>query len=193
MQDPDGVVPTPEEEDDPLREALRRARRAQAERTDVIVDMRDAEIARLDVLHMELSEAMSSISADIDQFDIAMSRGVRPRLWIDMLSFVSMGRDRKTYRFAKDRREGRQIILESTDVETIKGRILDYIAHRIIEREKALDSARDFEQMEPVKDEEDKVVVERRSGIGSLIASFTLGAAVGIAVLLAYGFLRLPI
>ena len=191
MQNTDEAVPPPEN-DDPLREALRRARRAQAERTDVIVDMRDAEIARLDVLRAEMTDALANLPADNDQFDIALSRGNRPRLWIDVLAFISMGRDRKTYRFVKDTREGRQVILESTDVDVIKERVLDYIAHRIIEREKALDAAAVFETAGTVEEETKQVIVERRSGFASITASFILGAAVGIAVLLADGFLSLP-
>jgi len=191
MQNSDEAVPPPENED-PLREALRRARRAQAERTDVIVDMRDAEIARLDVLRAELSESLAGLPADNDQFDIALSRGNRPRLWIDVLAFVAMGRDRKTYRFLKDTRDGRKVILESTDPDVVKERIMDYVAHRMIEREKALDAATDFDLTHGEGEAARPVIVERRSGFGSLVASFILGAAMGVAVLLAYGFLRLP-
>lgn len=196
MQNSDNVDPNEVDcapgKDDPLRDALRRARRAQAERTDVVVDMRDTEIARLEVLLLELEDVVSSMPADNDQFDIALSRGNRPRLWIDMLAFVSMARDRKTYRLAKDTREGRQTMLESTDVDVIKDRVLDYIAHRVIEREKALESGLDFERRGEGPEVVNTVIVERRSAFGSLLASFILGLAAGIAILFAYGFLSLP-
>lgn len=183
--------------DSRLKEAIHRAREAQAERTDVQSDMRGAEIARLEVLFGNLGDSLTVVPADNDMFEIVLSKGSRPRLWIDMLAFVVMGRDRRTYRFMRDTREGRQVLFESTDPETVSSRIHDYAAHRIIEREKALEAAGDFAVAAQDTESEDSadtalVVAEGRGRFGSAIASFILGVVAGIVLLLAYGYVQIP-
>jgi hypothetical protein len=61
-----------------LREALREARLEAAERTGVVVDLRDAEIARLELLHDELDPVFAEIPAHIELFDRGISRGGYP-------------------------------------------------------------------------------------------------------------------
>lgn len=197
MEHNDDTMPVPVP-DSRLKEAMHRAREEQAERTDVLVDMRDAEIARLEVLHGGLGDSLKVIPADNDMFEIVLSRGNKPRLWIDMLAFVVMGRDRRTYRFMRDTRDGRQVLFESTDPDTVSTRIHDYAAHRIIEREKALDAAGDYAvlpieaEMDADADSESQHAAARRSGFGSVLASFILGMVAGVAVLLAYGYVQIP-
>ncbi len=197
MEHNDDTMPAPVP-DRRLRDAIHRAREDQAERTDVLVDMRDAEIARLEVLHGNLGDSLKVLPADNDLFEIVLSRGNKPRLWIDMLAFVVMGRDRRTYRFMRDTRDGRQVLFESTDPDTVSTRVHDYAAHRIIEREKALDAAGDFAIL-PIEAEMDadagsgsSQATERRGGFGSVLASFILGMVAGVAVLLAYGYVQIP-
>lgn len=198
MEHSDDTMPTPVP-DGRLKDAIHRAREEQAERTDVLVDLRDAEIARLEVLHGNLGDSLAVVPADNDMFDIVLSRGNKPRLWIDMLAFVVMGRDRRTYRFMRDTRDGRQVLFESTDPDAVSTRIHDYAAHRIIEREKALDAAGDFAILpaEAGDDAEDnagsaRAVTDRGRGFGSVLASFILGMIAGVAVLLAYGYIQIP-
>ena len=83
-----------------LREALRQARIESAERTGVVVDLRDAEMARLELLNDELDGLFAEIPDSVDLFDRGISRGDPPRLWIDVVAHVDMGRDKRTYRFA---------------------------------------------------------------------------------------------
>src|SRR5262249_14461028 len=101
---------TPAGKSSQLREALRQARLESAERAGVIVDLRDAEIARLEILNEALDPLFAEIPADIEMFDRGLSRGEPPRLWIDMIAHVDMGRDKRTYRFMQDSRYGRQIL-----------------------------------------------------------------------------------
>ena len=61
-----------------------------------------------------------------------------PRLFIDVIGFVEMSRDRRGYRFLQDTRHGRIVIAETDKVETMVEAITAYMAHRLIEREKAL-------------------------------------------------------
>jgi hypothetical protein len=56
-----------------------------------------------------------------------------------MLSFVAMAEDKRTYRFMKDTRRGRELIFESEDMGQVADQITEYLAHRVIERDRALD------------------------------------------------------
>ncbi|WP_428988513.1 hypothetical protein [Methylocapsa aurea] len=121
-----------------LTGAMRRARLANAERSGVLADLRDAETARLEILRDHLEPVLAQAPEDCALFDIGVSHGDRPRLFIDHVGFVEMGRDRRTYRFLQDTRHGRVTIGESDNVATVVEAITEYIAHRLIEREKAL-------------------------------------------------------
>jgi hypothetical protein len=122
----------------PLREAIREARIEAAERTGVVVDLRDAEIARLELVNDELDQVFSEIPSGVDLFDRGISRGDRPRLWIDAVARVEMGRDKRTYRFVQDSRHGRRVLTESSASRDIVAAVTRYIAHRLIEHERAL-------------------------------------------------------
>jgi hypothetical protein len=121
-----------------LTSALRRARLANAERSDVLADLHDAELARLEILRDHLAPVLAQLPKDCDLFDVGVSHGDRPRLFIDCLGFVEMARDRRVYRFLQDTRHGRVTIGESENVATLVEAVTEYIAHRLIERERAL-------------------------------------------------------
>lgn len=120
-----------------LREALRQARIEAADRTGVVVDLRDAEVARLEILNEALDPLFEQIPGDIDLFDRGISQGETPRLWIDVVAHVVMGRDKRQYRFVQDTRNGRIVLAESHDVAAITQAVTDYIARRMVERERA--------------------------------------------------------
>jgi hypothetical protein len=121
-----------------LRQAVRQARVDQAERTGVVVDMRDAETARLELLHDELDPVFAEIPSDIELFDRGISRGDTPRLWIDAIAHVGMGRDKRIYRFVQDTRYGRTVLVESANVPDLVEAVTKYLAQRLVERERAL-------------------------------------------------------
>lgn len=123
-----------------LQRAMRRARLDEAERTDVIAELRGAEIARLEMLQDALAPLLAEVPQNIDLFDVAIMPDAHPRLFIDMISFVEMANDRRCYRFVQDARHGRTILAESERIEAIIDAITDYMAHRLLEREKALAS-----------------------------------------------------
>lgn len=185
-----------------LKEAIRKARMAQAERTDAMIDLRAAEITRLELLLEEVEALLTPMEGDaarfdLAQFDLALTQGQTPRLWIDMLAFVAMGRDRKTYRFVRDTRSGRQLLAESGDAKDVARAVLDYVAHQIIEREKALADlpATELEPRPgfpavadaPHASEAPLAPARRRSG-WAVACAFLLGAAAGAAGLLAYAY-----
>jgi hypothetical protein len=122
-----------------LKETIRKVRTAEAERSDVVVELRDAERARLELLADELRGVFAEVPADDEQFIFTVAAGTPPRLWIDMTAFVVMGRDRRTYRFLKDTRIGRTIVLETAKLDDMADTITHYVAERIIERERAME------------------------------------------------------
>jgi hypothetical protein len=128
----------PEQAPPRLKEALRKARVEQAERSTVVVDLHDAEVARLELLNEALDPLFDEIPSEVDLFDRGLSRGETPRLWIDSVAHVDMGRDKRVYRFLQDTRYGRKVLAETAQVDHMVDAITKYVAQRIIERERAL-------------------------------------------------------
>src|SRR5882724_2706811 len=149
-----------------LRDALRQARIEAADRTGVVVDLRDAEVARLEILNEALDPLFAQIPEQVDLFDRGISQGDTPRLWIDVVAHVVMGRDKRIYRFV------RIVIAESHEVSAIVDAVTDYVARRMVEREHALLAT-------PAK----PLVIEKPRRHGFWI--FALGFVVGAVALFA--------
>jgi len=125
-----------------LADAVRGAQIAAADRGDVVVDMKEADLARIEILAHDLKPVFDDVPADDLQWDFAISKGQQPRLWIDPTSHVMMGRDRRTYRFVRDTRLGRIVLAESPDVQPISDAVTNYIAERIVERQRLMEGER---------------------------------------------------
>jgi len=121
-----------------LKEAIHQARIETAERSAVVVDLRDAEIARLELLNEALDPIFAELPSDVDLFDRGISQGEVPRLWIDAVAHVFMGRDKRQYRFVQDGRFGRKILAESFEIDEMVRAITHYIASRLVDRDHAL-------------------------------------------------------
>ena len=199
-----------------LRDALRQVRTAETERADVVVELRDAERARLEMLADELRSVFNEVPADDEQFIFTVAPGTPPRLWIDMTSFVVMGRDRRVYRFLKDTRLGRTVILETPKIEDMADTVTHYVAERIIERERAMEgdwlvkrvqrddassrladeTRRDDARRSEARDALSAAAVIRESRrradpryVGWAVAAFLGGLLIGIVALLAYAWI----
>lgn len=122
-----------------LAESMERMRVAQADKDDVVVDMRHATKTRLEMLAEDLLPVFNDVPEGNDQFEFALTQGDTPRLWIDMTTFVRMGRDQQEYQFVKDTHAGRVILGSTKDRKKIGGRITDYISERILERERLVE------------------------------------------------------
>ena len=122
----------------PLQEAMHQARVEAAERTSVVVDLRDAEVARLELLNEALDPLFAEIPPEVDLFDRGISAGETPRLWIDPVAHIAMGRDKRSYRFLQDSRIGRHVLAESHEIPDIAKAVTSYIARRLVERQQAL-------------------------------------------------------
>jgi hypothetical protein len=130
---------TPIDESRKLSDAIRDVKNAFADRDDVVVDMREAHRMRLDLLAAELAPVFADVPADMDNFDFAVSSGLQPRLWIDSVSHVAMGRDRRTYRFLRDTRIGRVVLAESTEMKPVADQVTRYVAERVVERQRMME------------------------------------------------------
>jgi hypothetical protein len=152
-----------------LRDALHKARIEAADRTGVVVDLRDAEVARLEILNEALDPLFAQVPEQIDMFDRGISQGETPRLWIDVVAHVVMGRDKRIYRFVQDTRYGRIVLAEAHEVSAIVDAVTDYVARRMVEREHALVAS-------PIPPEPAPVEKRRRSGFWTFALGFILGA-----------------
>jgi hypothetical protein len=90
-----------------------------------------------------------------------------------------MGRDKRMYRFVQDTRFGRIVLAESHDTTAIVEAVTDYVARRMIERERAMVVLP--EPQAPATEP------QRRSRVWPFVFGFVLGAAAlfGLAVLAA--------
>ena len=170
-----------------LKEALRKARIDHAERTAVVVDLHDAEVARLELLNEALDKLFEEIPAQVDLFDRGISRGETPRLWVDAVAHVAMGRDKRIYRFLQDSRYGRKVLAESVNIPEMVDAVTKYVAQRLIERERAL-----ADSTLPARDLEQEARFERRRRRNRAIKAFLFGLIVGLAALITAAMLSAP-
>ena len=165
-------------EPEPLKEAVRKTRIELAEHAGVVVDLRDAELARLELLNEALDPLFAEIPPGVDLFDRGISHGDTARLWVDAIAHVAMARDKRRYRFVQDTRIGRKVLAESTDIAAIVQAVTHYVAARIVERERALAS-----DVAPL-DAAVPAAPPRRRG-GRPVLMFLLGLIAGAGLLVA--------
>lgn len=174
-----------------LQRTIREVRIAQSERSDVVVELREAERTRLDLLAEALQPVASDLPEGHDEFALAVLPGDPPRYWVDATAFVVMGRDKRTYRFLRDSRLGRTVIGESSDVDTIARLVTHYVAERVVEKERAL--AADWSERRPEGSAPQPEARRARSRSGAFwaVTGFLLGAVAGAFLLLAYAWIRI--
>lgn len=176
-----------------LSEAVRGAQLASADRNDVLTDTKEADLARIEVLAQDLQEVFDEVPVDDPQWQFAVSKGQQPRLWIDVTSHVTMARDRRTYRFVRDTRNGRILVAESTEVRPVADAVTRYIAERIVERRQMMEGSR-VGLIEPKPVKETRQIeqsmqpavtipaIKQLSRLSSFITAaywFLIGAAIG--------------
>lgn len=133
------------------------------------------EAARLQALADELAPVFADVPEGAELFVCQVVPGDPPRLWIDVLAYVSIGDDGRTYSFVRNGRSGREILAESAEISEISAHVVSYIAHRVIDRERA--------GADPLGDRA-MVLNERYSGAAMGFA-WVCGFAVGALVLFA--------
>jgi len=169
-----------------LKDAVREARIEAAERTGVVVDLRDAELARLELLNEALDPLFKDVPEGVELFDRGVSRGDAPRLWIDVIAHVEMGRDKRQYRFVQDTRYGRAVLAESYELPEMVQAVTRYVARRLVERERALtdDAANGNAVARKI------LRMERGRQRWRAFRTFVFGLIVGVAALFALALLN---
>lgn len=169
-----------------LKDALREARIEAAERSAVVVDLRDAELARLELLNEALDPVFQDVPPEVDLFDRGLTHGEVPRLWVDVVAHVEMGRDKRQYRFVQETRYGRAVLAESYELPDIVQAVTRYVARRLVERDRALsdDSERPLAL--------GLMRAHRKRRRGRIVGAFMLGLLIGAAALFAAAMLSAP-
>ncbi|GGB34709.1 hypothetical protein GCM10011316_03500 [Roseibium aquae] len=177
-----------------LRDAIRKVQLGEVERSDVVVELQDTERARLEMLADELKDVFKEIPEDDDQFTLQIVTGSTPRFWVDVTSHISIGGDRQTYRFLKDTRLGRVIILETPSLDDMADCVTEYIAERILEREKAMEGDWFNNRLRQVATENGRQYRAEQSGSTwpAVLAGFLIGAAAGMVGLIAFAWFANP-
>jgi hypothetical protein len=178
----------PPEPQNALKDAVREARIESAARAAVVVDLRDADVARLELLNDALDPLFKDIPKEVELFDRGVSKGDVPRLWVDVIAHVEMGRDKRQYRFVQDTRYGRAVMAESYEVPEMVQAVTRYVARRMVERERALADDTPFGQATSLK----MVEHEQRRGRLRAIRTFCYGVIVAVVVLVAIALLSTP-
>lgn len=177
-----------------LSDMIREVRIASADKADVVVDMKEADRARLELLALDLKSIIDEVPADSDLFDFAISSGLQPRFWIDAVSHVQMGRDRRTYRFVRDTRLGRVVMAESVDMRPVADQVTRYIAERMIERQRLMEGEPETMKSSPNLNQAKiaaaaSPLADQTSQSGGIIAGLVwvlLGAVIGGGLLLLF-------
>lgn len=125
---------TPER--DGLADALREARQAEAAHFEATLELRDSKSLRLQLLKDDLLPQLEASPAARELFDLALIPGEPPKLWIDLISYVVMEPDHRSYRFLQHRQDHREILFESHDRELMAAAIRRHMAHLVVARER---------------------------------------------------------
>ncbi|UUP16390.1 hypothetical protein [Nitratireductor thuwali] len=172
-----------------LSSVIRDMKNAAADREDVVVEMREASHTRLELLAQELQPVFADVPKDDPRFDLVISNGEQPRLWIDAVAHVVMGRDRRTYRFLCDTRLGRQVLAESADMKPVADQITRYIAERMVERQRRIEGDIEVLPRGQADEEQKPDNAARRSGWKGFFQGLllvVLGGAVGAGTVFAF-------
>ena len=117
-----------------------------------------------------------------------------------------MANDRRTYRFVKDSRVGRVVLAESSDMQSMAGSVAEYVAEKVLERERTFEGEWISLKNETVFDSDnDEEVPEKfeiqqpdtmpqypNRGFGQLLMAVVLGSGITIAALVAAAFFFVP-
>jgi hypothetical protein len=172
-----------------LREAIRKARMEEAGRLDQTADCRDSEMARLELLKIELESVFADLPANDDRFSLALVPSKPARLWIDLFTYAAIDEGTGAYLFVRNSESGRRTLFSSTNVGEMADRITSHLAHEIVRRER-----QEAALLEPVQREDRPAEgdVPVGGGAGVVVAAFVIGLLTGAAGLFAAVCLAVP-
>jgi hypothetical protein len=170
-----------------LSEAIRKARLEEAEHLDRTADLRDSEIARLELLKADLETVFAELPPHDDRFNLALVPSRPARLWIDLFTYAAIDEASGAYLFVRNSEEGRRTLYSSTNVADMADRITRYVAREIVRRERLEAALTEAPRIEPL-------TAPRPSGINLsvVVAAFAIGLLAGAAGLFATVWLTAP-
>jgi hypothetical protein len=121
-----------------LAMAMSRARAEFGDREGVKAEAKGYAVAKLEALRRKLAPLYAAIPRDVELFDLGLVSHEKPRLYVDIVAFVEMNRDQTAYRFLQETRAGRATLAETGDDSAMIEHVTDYVARRLVERERAL-------------------------------------------------------
>ncbi len=176
-----------------LSDVIREVRNSFADRNDVVIEMREVARTRLEMLAAELRDVISEASRDAPIFDFAISSGEQPRLWIDAVAHVGLARDRRTYRFVRETRNGRIVLAESVEIKPVADAVTLYVAERIVERQRSLEGEAPLLAASSLPSRQTAAPIEEvrkrnraaevLSGLALVLLGLIVGAAITIFIL----------
>ena len=158
-------------EHDDLSGALRKARLAEAAHFEAVLGIKDSKSLRLQVLKDEIAPVIAATPEAASVFDLALVPSEPPRLWIDLISFVEMEPDYRTYRLQQDNQGGREALFETANRAEMLDYLKTYLAHRMVARERHI--MRAAPQMQPMA----------RYTTGAVVYAWFNGVILGILAL----------
>ncbi len=159
------------------RAELDKARRLEAERHEADLAVRDTARLRLFTLRQELAPYVGAMPEADDFIHLSLVMDSRPRLWIDLTSFVEIAPDGRSWRLVQDTAEEREIIFETAKLDDMTAFLRKFIALRIVRRHKALNGEKSA-AAGAVKD-------DRGDDIALLVMVWLAGMLSGVFALLA--------
>jgi len=159
-----------------LDKAISEARQSQGMHFDARRDGLDAETLRLEVLRLELASLVKG-RAEAEKFiDLKLFSGERPRLWIDLVSYVVMAPTPRHYQLMRDRQDSSEILFASDNRAEMVEVVTGYIANRILTRERQL----------PPDDSSGRKEEQKYSSAALILAWFS-GFLLGVIGLFSFG------
>ena len=119
-------------------DALRQARLEEAAHYEAVRGIKDSKSLRLQALKDDIAAVIAHSPEARQMFDLALAPGEPPKLWIDLITWVVMEPDCRTYRLMQDNQAGRDILHETADRAEMVERLKHYMAHRVIARERQM-------------------------------------------------------
>jgi hypothetical protein len=172
-----------------LHEAIRKARVEEAYRLDEAADLRDGEIARLELMKTELQSVFAELPANDDRFTLSLVPSRPARLWVDLFTYVAIDETSGAYLFIRNSESGRRTLYSAASVGDMADRITTYMAREIVRRERL-----EAGLLEPLERDEQPVAPPAPAGlsIGVVVAAFIVGLLTGAAGLFAAAWFTAP-
>jgi hypothetical protein len=116
--------------------SMRKTRLNMADRTGIVVDLRDAQLARLEALSEALEPLYAAFSHETDLFERVLRPSKAPKLWVDVVAYVRMAPDHKRlYQLVLDRPSGEKVLAQGLHLDDMVQAVQRYLARRLVQRD----------------------------------------------------------